>query len=158
MSKFIASLIDRLKINQYIIKAQLDGFTDDDALLQPASRGNCANWILGHIIYGRSTMLERLGEGAFWGEEERVMYAFGSSPITDADCPHISHTELMTLLESTCEQLTTCLESKTEADFDAPVRETTLGESFSFLVWHEAYHAGQFEYLRQLTGADDQVP
>ncbi|MEL6306913.1 MAG: DinB family protein [Bacteroidota bacterium] len=158
MSKFIDSLVDRLKINQYIINAQLDGFSDEDALIQPAMRGNCANWILGHIIYGRNTMLERLGEETFWGEEHRVMYAFGSEAITSADSPHIAYSELMPLLESTLETIIACLEKMTEEDLDAPIRDTTLGESFSFLVWHEAYHSGQFEYLRQLTGADDQVP
>ena len=33
----------------------------------------------------------------------------------------------------------------------------TLGERLFFLYFHETYHAGQTEYLRQLAGKDDKV-
>jgi uncharacterized damage-inducible protein DinB len=34
---------------------------------------------------------------------------------------------------------------------------TTLGQLIFFLFWHESYHVGQPEYLRQLAGKDDKV-
>jgi uncharacterized damage-inducible protein DinB len=34
---------------------------------------------------------------------------------------------------------------------------TTLGQLIFFLYWHESYHTGQPEYLRQLAGKDDKV-
>ena len=35
--------------------------------------------------------------------------------------------------------------------------ETTLGERLVFLHWHETYHVGQLELLRQLAGTNDAV-
>jgi hypothetical protein len=32
-----------------------------------------------------------------------------------------------------------------------------LGGVLAFLNWHEAYHVGQLELLRQLAGKNDQV-
>jgi len=34
---------------------------------------------------------------------------------------------------------------------------TTLGQLTFFLCWHESYHTGQTEALRQLAGKNDKV-
>ena len=36
-------------------------------------------------------------------------------------------------------------------------RERTVAERLLFLAWHEGYHVGQTEYLRQLSGKDDKI-
>ncbi|MEM8861967.1 MAG: hypothetical protein AAGD96_26900, partial [Chloroflexota bacterium] len=36
-------------------------------------------------------------------------------------------------------------------------RERTVAERLLFLAWHEGYHVGQTEYLRQLAGKDDKI-
>lgn len=35
--------------------------------------------------------------------------------------------------------------------------EAALGEALASLHWHETYHTGQFELLRQLAGKNDAV-
>jgi len=49
----------------------------------------------------------------------------------------------------------------TSEDLDKEIGEdeekVTLGMRIEFLSWHEAYHTGQTEYLRQLAGTDDKV-
>src|SRR4051794_4037563 len=52
--------------NVGIIKAQTAGLTHDESLLQLPFRGNCMNWVIGHILEGRNTILDLLGaEPAF---------------------------------------------------------------------------------------------
>jgi uncharacterized damage-inducible protein DinB len=38
-----------------------------------------------------------------------------------------------------------------------PQGEDTVGEQLAFLHFHEAYHTGQTEMLRQLAGKNDKV-
>jgi|GEM_PF-5021639 len=47
----------------------------------------------------------------------------------------------------------------TQAELDAVPEgaDQDVGAQLSFLSWHETYHTGQTEYLRQLAGKDDQV-
>ena len=49
-----------------VIHRQLDGLTNEDSLLQPSFRGNCLNWILGHIVFSREPVLAFLGETVPW--------------------------------------------------------------------------------------------
>ena len=39
----------------------------------------------------------------------------------------------------------------------APGNIWTTAEFLHFLLWHETYHTGQTELLRQLTGVNDKV-
>ena len=39
----------------------------------------------------------------------------------------------------------------------AKVDEESRGEQIAFSNWHETYHVGQLELLRQLAGKDDKV-
>jgi hypothetical protein len=150
--------IANLQIHERILKGQLDGLIPADLLLQPQPRGNCANWILGHITNSRSSMLKVLGEEPLWGEEERAIYGRESEPITSADSPHLPMDKLLEDFKMAGEQVIACLETITDKKLDEAYNEnTTFAERINFLVWHESYHIGQFEYLRQLTGIDDKV-
>ena len=40
------------------IKRNLDDVTNDESLLQPPGAGNCLNWVLGHIVAARNTVLK----------------------------------------------------------------------------------------------------
>ena len=44
-----------------------------------------------------------------------------------------------------------------ELDVTPAGHERSLGEQLSFLSWHETYHVGQTEALRQLAGKNDKV-
>ena len=151
-------MIYMLKTNTIVIKQQLDSLSDADLLLQPEARGNCANWILGHIINGRNSIIKRLGGETFWGDEEANMYQYNTEPITNADDPHLPMAQLLEQLDLGQARIVACLETITDEALDETVRdESTLGDMVNFLIWHESYHTGQFEYLRQLTGVNDKV-
>jgi hypothetical protein len=40
-----------------VIKRQLDGVSHEESLVQPPFRGNCLNWVLGHIVCSRAEVL-----------------------------------------------------------------------------------------------------
>lgn len=150
--------IFRLKMNESVIQRQLEGLSNEDALLQPEPRGNCANWILGHITNGRSGLLKRLGEEPIWTEDKSDLYERESSPITGPDSPHLPLDSLWEDFKHAGELAVAKLETLTDADLDQFISEDrTLAHSINFSVWHEAYHTGQFEFLRQLTGVNDKV-
>ena len=44
---------DLYKTNHWVVTNQTDDLTHDDSLLQLPFRGNCLNWILGHILVSR---------------------------------------------------------------------------------------------------------
>jgi uncharacterized damage-inducible protein DinB len=157
-SKRAEDYIYRLQVDERTIKRQLNGLTHEDTLLQPEVRGNCINWILGHLVLSRSELMERLGLEPIWGEAETSIYDRETAPITSLDCPHLTLDRLWEDFIVAGEKLVARLETITDDELDADYTETaTLGKSVNFTIWHEGYHVGQFEYLRQLTGVNDKV-
>jgi len=140
-----------------VVKRQLDGLTNEDSLIQPPFRGNCLNWVFGHIVFSRNSVLTLLEEDSPWSEAESARYIRNSEPVTSAenaipfdqlqDYFEASHTRLMAGLQRISpERMATAIDD-----------ETTLGEQLTFLQWHETYHLGQLEQLRQLSGKNDKV-
>jgi uncharacterized damage-inducible protein DinB len=154
-------LIQGLERNLGIIKAQTEGLSHADSLLQLPFRGNCLNWVLGHMADNRNTMLHFLGEEAILSEAHSARYGYGSEPVCgDAD-DILTLEQVLTALEQSQRALTERLEKITPEELEREEQSflgtTTLGQLIFFLFWHESYHAGQPEYLRQLAGKDDRV-
>lgn len=145
---------------QWVIDRQTDGLSHEDSLLQPPFRGNCLNWVLGHLAVHRGLMLEALGEANPVPQDLRQAYGPESSPILSASDAPYRLDQLVDLLRQLKEAFDQALEQRPAADLTAVIdaeRGTTLGARLSFLLWHDAYHVGQTELLRQLAGKDDQV-
>ena len=77
------------KTNHWVVTHQTEGLTHEDSLLQLPFRGNCLNWVLGHILVSREQVLGMLGIEGSWTEEEIGRYKYDSEPITSADDPGI---------------------------------------------------------------------
>jgi hypothetical protein len=154
-------LIQGFERNLGILRAQTEGLSHADCLLQLPFRGNCLNWVLGHIADNRNTLLCLLGEEAILSEAHAARYGYDSEPVCgDAD-DILTLEQLLTALEQSQRALTASLAKITEEELAREEQSflgtTTLGQLIFFLFWHESYHAGQPEYLRQLAGADDKV-
>ena len=144
---------------------QTEGLTHADSLLQLPFRANCLNWVLGHIIVGRNRVLKLLGEAPVWEESEAARYDTGSEPIT-SDEQALPFEKLLRDLDESQQQITDALgrlppESLAEV-VDAGQGEprlgrgeAPLGNTLAGLHWHETYHTGQLELLRQLAGKND---
>jgi len=154
-------LIGGLERNLGIIKSQTEGLSHADSLLQLPFRGNCLNWVLGHLADNRNTMLRLLGEEAILGEAHARRYGYGSEPVCGDGDDILTLEQLHATLEQSQSALAARLARTTADELAREVESflgtTTLGQLIFFLYWHESYHAGQTEYLRQLAGTDDKV-
>lgn len=156
----VESLARSFALTHRLIKMQTDGLTHEDSLLQLPFRGNCLNWVLGHIIEGRNSALKLLGKSPVWGGAEIARYGRGSEPISSAE-QGLPLERLLEDLDQSQEHMASALAEMPPEGLAASVNsgagERSLGEALAFLHWHETYHTGQLEILRQLAGKNDCV-
>lgn len=154
-------LVEGLEHNLGMVKAQTEGLSHADSLLQPPFRSNCLNWVLGHMAGTRNTMLHFLGEDAILSEAHAQRYGYGSEPVCGDAGDILTLEQLLGVLEQGQSALAAKLQLTTAEEFaretESFLGTTTLGQLIFFLYWHESYHAGQTEILRQLAGTDDIV-
>jgi hypothetical protein len=148
-----------LSRTHWIISEQAKGLTHEDSVRQLPFRGNCFNWVLGHILESRSRMLGILGYEPFFDEAETALYKRGSEPITDG-ATAVPFPTLLQHLHDSQEKLTAYFQQATPDDLAAETDSEnwpTLLSRVSFFHWHETYHVGQLKILRQLAGTDDAI-
>jgi hypothetical protein len=154
------TLIQSFALTHRIIKLQTDGLSHEDSVLQPPFRANCLNWVLGHIIVGRDTALELLDQAPIWSREEAARYVSGSEPITSRERA-LPLDRLLGDLDRSQQQIESALQGISPGRLAASVQsrgtERPLGQALAGLHWHETYHTGQLELLRQLAGKDDAI-
>ena len=154
-------LADAYGRNVGIIKAQSVGLSNADGLLQPSCRGNCLNWVVGHILEARNTILQLFGAEPAFDPAAAARYARNSEPILSDGPGVVPLDELLRTLERSQEYLGTRMATLTDADVAREAqfgsRTQPLGNILFFLYFHECYHTGQAEPLRQLAGTDDRI-
>ncbi|GAB4346163.1 MAG: hypothetical protein Kow00117_23320 [Phototrophicales bacterium] len=149
-------LIDLFQTNYNIIKMKTDGITHEQSLLQPPFPANCFNWVMGHLLVSRDTVLRWLNEPCIWNEAESKRYGFGSQPITNADDPEVKPFEvILSDYRRQHDYLVETLGKRTMDDLDVPFKDKTLADYLAFMVFHDSYHTGQTEFLRELAGKSD---
>jgi uncharacterized damage-inducible protein DinB len=157
----VTDLIAGLERNLSVIKAQTEGLSHADSVLQPPFRGNCLNWVLGHMADTRNGMLQLLGEEAILSENHAKRYGYGSEPVCGDAGDILTLEQLIAVLKQGQSALAARLEGITPEELaqetESFLGTTTLGKLMFFLFWHESYHVGQTEILRQLAGTDDKV-
>ena len=152
-------IVQQYQRDAWVIEQQVNGLSHQESLLQLPFRSNCFNWVLGHIVVHRDKALQALGKGPTLNANKTQVYQRGSDPILDQE----SAVPLTTLLEALKDSQKTLLtqlqeipDKKLTAYWDQE-KEISVGERIIFLQWHEAYHVGQLEILRQLAGKDDKI-
>jgi hypothetical protein len=146
--------------NTSLIQRQTEGLSQADSLLQPPSRGNCLNWVVGHVSQYRDNALELLGAPPVMGEDG-ARYRRESEPVT-GEGPGVLPLEALLEILSRCQDaLQSALETATEAHLaqEIPTQRgmTTRAARLFFYYFHETYHVGQTELLRQFAGRDDKI-
>lgn len=155
----IAQLRDVARRTLNVTRRQTEGLTHEDTLVQLPFRGNCMNWVLGHIISTRGVMLTILDAEPMFTDAENAIYVTGSAPITDGTNA-LRFETLLEKLELANERLNAALDAVTPEHLLAVVDDekgTTRLSQLHGLAWHEAYHSGQLEHLRQAAGKDDHI-
>ena len=154
------TLTAKFQLTTYIIHRQTDGISNEDSVLQPPVRGNCMNWILGHILVDRNYVLKLLRAEPVLNDTEVKRYTRESQPVTSLQ-DGIPFDQLLSKLDLSQKRIEDGLKMVTperlEEMDEAGDRKETVGTLIAMIHWHETYHTGQFELLRQLTGKNDKV-
>jgi len=148
--------------NLEIVQMQTAGLTHQDSLIQLPFRANCLNWVVGHILANRCNILDLLGAEDLRPEVNLDHYERESDPILGPEEGILVLSELLTHLETTQERLEEALrkESVESLQHPAPYRdrdERPVAYWLFFLFFHDSYHVGQTEILRQAAGKDDKI-
>jgi DinB superfamily len=156
-------LLEVAERNYRTLLRQIDGLTHEQSLLQPPFRSNCLNWVVGHLVMSRERMLLLVDADPVWTAEQRLRYERNSEPITDSkDALHfdtivadlgVSHERLVSRLQAiTGDEL-----NARKVPYNLPADPEPVWDWLQFLLWHETYHIGNTELLRQLAGTNDKV-
>jgi uncharacterized damage-inducible protein DinB len=137
--------------NHYAIGVNARDLTHEESLLGPGPGGNCANWVLGHIVQNRGAILELLGEKPVWSAEEGERYKRGSAPI-QPDTKAKPFPEILEALDRSQERLLKGLSRIEDSDLGQADTKGSLASKLAGLTFHESYHAGQLGLLRRVAG------
>lgn len=156
-------LSNLFRVSHYAISVNLEGFTHEQGLIQPPGAGNCANWVLGHIVASRNGVLRLLGEEPALHAAVAERYKRGSAPIGhDRDAAPLDL--LVRALDLSQERILAALGRIRELDLNKPAAapgsqtgDTSVGGQLSFLHFHESYHSGQLGLLRRLVGKEGAI-
>ena len=155
-------LAEAYENNVEIVKMQAAGLTQADSLVQLPFRSNCFNWVLGHLLSNRRTVLRLLGDEQTIPEAQIARYEYGSEPVTGEEEGVLSVETLLALLDKAQAQIARRLDAISDEELARPMlpfgtRERTLGEWLFFFYFHDCYHVGQTEILRQAAGKNDKI-
>lgn len=148
-SNAVQLLETQIKFNFDVANKNMDGISNEEAMIFPNGEANCMNWILGHFIYIRNSLIQILGGNPVWEKGKYDFYQRYAKPWEHKD-EFPSFEELKSALKSSQDELLEALEN-TE-DFKSENIEDLAGLSL-----HEIYHSGQFGYLRRILGKENAV-
>lgn len=155
-------LSEAFKRNLEIIKLQTEGLSQEDSLVQLPFRANCMNWVVGHVVTNRHSVLKLLGDEQLTAAERVQRYVRESQPVTGEEAGVLPLAELLELLEQAQTQMAARLAGITPLETERQVaffgnKSMSLGEWLLFFYFHDTYHTGQTEILRQAAGKDDKI-
>lgn len=64
-----------------VLRRNVAEISHDESVRLPHPGGNCMNWVAGHIVATRDSILQMVGQKPRWTDEERKRYERGSSGI-----------------------------------------------------------------------------
>ena len=154
-------LIDGFGLNLRLVLMQTDGLSHADCLVQTDFKINSMNWVLGHLAVNRDNVLGLLGQAPLLTEARSARYQRGSEPVRQDGEDVIQLEELLEILKRGQELLSGAISRLTPEEL---AREIQVGEQTQTLAqrlfgfyFHDTYHTGQTDLLRQVAGKSDQV-
>ncbi len=158
----IQTLINAFGRNVEIIQLQTENLSHEDSLIQLPFRSNCLNWVVGHVLTNRCNILRLLKAKDLIPDVELDHYERESEPILEDGRGVLPLEDLLSLLEKIQVDLSTVLQKMTPEALQRPTvyrnrPERPLAGWLFFLYFHDCYHVGQTELLRQAAGKDDKV-
>ena len=148
--------------NVEIVKLQTAGMTQEESLIQLSFRANCMNWILGHLVTNRNSILKLLNREDLIDNTSVKRYERELEPITGPGEGILAIEELIRLLEQPQSHIRQLLSEMSEEELSRQVaffgnRSRSVAEWLFFFYFHDTYHTGQTEILRQAAGKNDKI-
>jgi uncharacterized damage-inducible protein DinB len=143
--------------NHYVITANTKELTHEDSVTKPSYGGSTLNWIVGHVLVSRNSILKLVGRDPILDEESAAHYQRGSGPVPPGGGVR-PFEELLALLNRSQEEITDGIKRLGDDGLAGPASEGaidksgTVGQNLAFFQFHEAYHAGQTGILRRVAG------
>lgn len=151
-------LIQSFHTTHWLIKEFVDGMNHEESVAQPPFRANSLNWVLGHIVASRNRVLALLEEEPALSASEEALYRTGSDPATGSA---VALERLVAALDDSQARIKAALQMITPerlAVVQDEERQRTVADLLAGLHWHETYHTGQLEILRQVSGERKAFP
>jgi uncharacterized damage-inducible protein DinB len=154
-------LVDGFALNTRLIQLQSKGLSHADSLTQTPYNINCMNWVLGHIAVNRDNVMRLIGVEPLLSEEESSRYKSESNPVKE-DGPDILPLErLVETLTIGQERIAAAFEALDENQLQEEIqvgeRMMPLGTRLYGFYFHDTYHTGQTDLLRQVAGTNDKI-
>jgi hypothetical protein len=155
-------LIFQIELPTRLMHRHVDDLSDEEACVSPLE-GDSANWILGHLLVSRDEVSQMLGAERQFDEALHARYGGGSQPVTApaANVPPLSR--LRQMWDEFEPHLKRYVRAATPETFTQEITrangsKTTLGGRIAFyLLFHEGFHIGQFEYARHAVGKHESM-
>jgi len=154
-------LAEGFGLNIRLIKLQTAGLSHADSLIQTPYKINCMNWVLGHIAVNRDNLMRLIEAEPLLSETETQRYKSESDPIIEDGADIMQLEKLLEVLTTGQTRIAAALDALSEADLSDEIqvgeRMMPLGTRLHGFYFHDTYHTGQTDLLRQIAGANDKV-
>jgi hypothetical protein len=154
-----SELVNIYEFSYGALNRNLDGVSNEESLFIPQPAGNCINWVLGHVVAARNTILTLAGGAPILTGDAAARYQRGSAAIHAGD-KVLDLGTLRGLLADSQQQLIPALAPISDETLALPVPEQlrrppltgSIEAALTRLAFHESYHNGQIGLLRRLAG------
>jgi len=150
----IAGAAGEFAHNTGTLQKAVAGLTPEQWLARPSGHSNHVTWIVGHLIWGRHALINRIGGS--WSCTGLEIFA--RSAKLDESCSYPSSETLLTMWRDSAAALDAALSNLTPEALAAPAPpgppspDGKVSGFIGVLTWHETYHLGQVTYLRSWLG------
>lgn len=132
----------------------LEGMTREHSLVQPEPDGNCANWLLAHLVQVQNGVMQLVGEAPVWTDPR--LPPSGLAPIR-GEGEALDWDAMKTAFLGSRERCLDAIERLSDESLAGmlpnPFGGTIMrAELLSILANHQPYHIGQLGLLRRLAG------
>jgi len=131
--------------NERVFKINFGGITHEESLLE-MNNCNSVNWILGHMVYVRNTILSMLALPPL--ADERMKDVYGRGVVKPDMSLAMKLDTLKKMYEDSQQYIIRGLEK---------VKDEANLEQLTFMGFHEAYHLGQIGLLRKMLGKEGAI-
>ena len=159
----IAVLRHQVGVSRVVVHLNLAGLTQAESLVYPTPQGNCANWVLGHLIAIHDNILPLLGQAPVLPADVHPRYDRGSAGLRDGATP-LELTELLALWDESSRRVDAGLAALDPDTLGRPAPfspggnpQETIGTLLMTIAWHQAYHVGQTGLLRRIVGKEGAI-